>query len=218
MAVCSGLEKLYLPFWGMLCPGSWGITTSCSSSPAWLPPAGLFQTDLGRNQDQRSSGGRCGSWHRCLGGECLSTAGLPPPCACRWGWDQPWGGSGGWCSSMDHLQLQATEPCPLGTSSPPALAHWGWWAVTQTCVGEGEGRCTFKGADLHLAAPRSRPWQFPCTCTVGWMRSDPPRQEDDLPPPHAGVHLWCVMLPGTPSLPGSDALLCTVIYSCILIY
>lgn len=78
----------------------------------------------------------------------------------------------------------------------------------------------FKGADLHLSTPRLRPWQFPCTSTVGWMRSDPPRQEDDLPPtpPCWGAPVVCHALGGTPSLPGSDAVLCTVICSCILIY
>lgn len=46
MAVCSGLEKQYLPFWGKLCPGSWGITTSCHPHPCGCLAQGCFKQIL----------------------------------------------------------------------------------------------------------------------------------------------------------------------------
>ncbi|NXE67574.1 TSN1 protein, partial [Calcarius ornatus] len=45
MAVCSGLEKQYLPSWGMLCPGRW-VSPLLPSSPAWFPVQGCFKQIL----------------------------------------------------------------------------------------------------------------------------------------------------------------------------
>jgi len=51
MAVQLWAGEPYLRFRGSCYPVVRGITAPCSCSPAWLPPAGLFRSDLGRNQD-----------------------------------------------------------------------------------------------------------------------------------------------------------------------
>lgn len=57
VAVCSGLEKQSLPFWGMLCPGSWGITTSGHPHPCGCLLQGCFRQIL---QEIRTNAGVAG--------------------------------------------------------------------------------------------------------------------------------------------------------------
>lgn len=115
------------PFLGLLCPSSWGITTSCSPSPACLPPAGLFRSDLGGNQDPCRCGGWRGCWHRCLGGECLSIIVLlllVPVGEWRHR-DQPgWQGAGAapWPTMCPRV---ATEPSSIGTPNSSSLSVLG---------------------------------------------------------------------------------------------
>lgn len=90
----------------------------------------------------------------------------------------------------------ATEPSSLGTPGSSSLC-----ALGKDATGCDPKPCwsgTPKGADSPLAAHRSHPWRFPCTCTADWIRNDPMRQEDDLPPHHAGVRLWHAVLSGGP--------------------
>lgn len=88
----------------------------------------------------------------------------------------------------------ATEPSSLGTRSSSSLRVLGMHATgcdPNPCWGG-----TLRGPDLPLATPRSQPWWLPCTCTAIWIRNDPTRPEDDLPPHHAGVRPWRAMLSG----------------------